>query len=409
MVQAFLNNHNPRFGGQVWDLGRAPVTAWNPPEIRENFGATSTPLLIKDPTLKFGEWYIYAVSIGGEMGQAVMKGYINGELKGTADGLNVSFYEVAVGDHNPVAKNETSVINVAELILYDRVLSDAEMQIVTAYLGKKFGIGSQEPLDKDPIATDQWTFGEEIKFEFRGFKACVIVPKGAVDKERRWVWTSPGYLVFRKASNHGHTFYTEKLLAQGFHVVGLEMGAWRTTFGSPAGAALHHAFYQQVTQEYHLNKKARLVAQSNGGLIHYAWAFRHPDSVDRVLGLLPATDFRSWPRLEYVINPEAWPPHALAIPPGLSYNLTLAELESRITEFNPIDNLEPLARAGVKILHIHGDQDGTVPLGPNSEEFARRYRALGGPMDLDVARGYGHETPLPVYYESERAVQFLTE
>jgi hypothetical protein len=142
VVQAFLNNKNPPYGGQVWDLGRcgSAPNIWNPPEIYENFGATSRPLLIKDPTLEFGQWYIYAVSIGGEMREAVMKGYINGKLKGTAGALTVSFYEVAIGDHNPVAKNETSVINVAELLLYDRVLTDAEMETVTAYLGKKFGI-----------------------------------------------------------------------------------------------------------------------------------------------------------------------------------------------------------------------------------------------------------------------------
>ena len=151
------------------------------------------------------------------------------------------------------------------------------------------------------------------------------------------------------------------------------------------------------------------MAQSNGGLIHYAWAFRHQDSVDRVLGLLPATDFRSWPGVDYVMEPESWPPHALSIPPGLSYDMTRAEFESRITEFNPIDNLKPLADAGLKILHIHGDQDRTVPLGPNSEEFVRRYRALGGQIVLEVAHGYGHATALPVYYESERAVRFLTE
>jgi len=145
VVQAFLNNKNPPYGGQVWDFGRYgyQTNIWNPPEIYDNFGATSRPLLIKDPTLKFGEWYIYTVSIGGEPGNAVMKGYINGKLKGTAGGLTVSFYELAVGDHNPVAKNETSVINIAELLLYDRVLTDTEMDTVTAYLGKKFGIPYQ--------------------------------------------------------------------------------------------------------------------------------------------------------------------------------------------------------------------------------------------------------------------------
>src|SRR5207344_966996 len=40
---------------------------------------------------------------------------------------------------------------------------------------------------------------------------------------------------------------------------------------------------------------------------------------------------------------------------GLGYGLTLQELDRRAGEFNPIENLAPLAKAGAKILHLHGD------------------------------------------------------
>ncbi len=83
------------------------------------------------------------------------------------------------------------------------------------------------------------------------------------------------------------------------------------------------------------------------------------------------TDFRTWPppSLATVLSaPEA----------GLAYNLTLEQLTARQAEFNPIDNLAPLAKAGVKILHIHGDKDDLVPMAANSTELAKRYKALGG-------------------------------
>ncbi len=44
----------------------------------------------------------------------------------------------------------------------------------------------------------------------------------------------------------------------------------------------------------------------------------------------------------------------------------------------------------VPIRHIHGDQDGTVPLEANSGELAKRYKALGGPIELEVVPGQGH-------------------
>ena len=138
------------------------------------------------------------------------------------------------------------------------------------------------------------------------------------------------------------------------------------------------------------------MGQSHGGLIAYGWAFRNPDCVERILGICPATDFRSWPTLPNVIN---FPLK------GLDYGLTLDELAKRIPEFNPIDNLAPLAKSGVKILHIHGDKDELVPMSVNSTELAKRYRELGGVAEISVIEGLGHGGK--ELYESEPATKFL--
>ena len=55
-----------------------------------------------------------------------------------------------------------------------------------------------------------------------------------------------------------------------------------------------------------------------------------------------------------------------------------------LKDVNPIDNLAPLAKAGVKIYHIHGTNDDTVPMNSNSTEFAMRYKALGGEIQVEV-------------------------
>jgi pimeloyl-ACP methyl ester carboxylesterase len=147
---------------------------------------------------------------------------------------------------------------------------------------------------------------------------------------------------------------------------------------------------------YALNSKARLIGQSNGGLIAYAWAFRHPECVDKIAGIYPATDFRTWPKLPQVItHPD----------PGLGYNLTLEELTSRISELNPIDNLVPLAKTGVRILHIHGDQDELVPMHENSTVLAEKYHDLEGEAEIVVIPGLAHGGQ--VFYESEPLIEFL--
>ncbi len=239
-------------------------------------------------------------------------------------------------------------------------------------------------------------FGKLIELRVRGRMAYVVEPTGKVDPQKRWVWTFPFWLSID--DGHGrlqHRFYVEKLLAAGFHVAGIDVG---TSCGSPSAAEVCHEFYQILVSQHGLNRRARLIGQSNGGLIAYAWAFRHPDCVDRIAGICPATDFRTWPLL----------PNVIAFPErGLDYGLSHEQLSGRISEFNPIDNLRPLAAAGVKILHIHGDQDDLVPVKANSLELAARYKKLGGSAQIVVLKGLGHGgTPL---YESEPFIHFLLD
>jgi pimeloyl-ACP methyl ester carboxylesterase len=143
------------------------------------------------------------------------------------------------------------------------------------------------------------------------------------------------------------------------------------------------------------------MGHSHGGLLAYGWAFRHPECVERIAGICPATDFRSYPGISGVVNGST---------KGLDYGLSVEELDRRSAEFNPIDNLAPLAKAGVKILHIHGDQDTLVSTSANSTELARRYRELGGDAEIVLISGLpvakrGHDGP--ELYESPQLSKFL--
>ena len=236
--------------------------------------------------------------------------------------------------------------------------------------------------------------GELVALRFKDRNAYVVKPTGKVDAQRRWIWIFPFWLGIN--DGHGslqHRHYVEAYLANGFHVAGIDVG---TSCGSPSAARLCHEFYEKLQSDYQLNRRARLLGQSNGGLIAYAWAFRHADCVDRIAGICPATDFRTWPTLPSVVNfPEK----------GLAYDLSLEQLTARQAEFNPIDNLAPLEKAGVKILHIHGDRDDLVPMAANSTELARRYQALGGSAEIVVIKGLGHGGK--TLYESEPLLKFL--
>jgi pimeloyl-ACP methyl ester carboxylesterase len=167
-----------------------------------------------------------------------------------------------------------------------------------------------------------------------------------------------------------------------------------------------------LVSTYKLNPKTRLLGVSNGGLISYAWAFRNPDKVERIFCVYPVMDMHTWPGLAKVAGPVLVPqppdptPGRIT-PEGLKYDLSFEEFKQRLAEFNPVDNLAPLAEAKVKILHIHGDADKLVPMEPNSGETMRRYKTLGGEADLEIVPGGGHGGM--VFFEFERGAKFLVE
>jgi pimeloyl-ACP methyl ester carboxylesterase len=244
--------------------------------------------------------------------------------------------------------------------------------------------------------------GELVELRVRDRMAFLVKPTGAVDPQKRWLWEFPFWLGINDGfGNMAHRNYLEKALASGFHIAGVDVGP---SCGSPAAAEVCQEFYEQLVSKYGLNKRARVIGHSHGGLIAYGWAFRHPACVDRIAGIAAATDIRSYPTL----------PNVVAFPTkGLDYGLSLKELERRAGEFNPVENLAPLAKAGVKILHLHGDKDTLVPTNANATELGRRYRDLGGAVEIVLLPGLGAGRPTsrghdgPELYESAAMLKFL--
>jgi pimeloyl-ACP methyl ester carboxylesterase len=231
--------------------------------------------------------------------------------------------------------------------------------------------------------------GHVIYREFGGRPGYLIEPVNQPDPQRQWIWIIPSWLAF---PSHDSTIqnrsYVKEALARGFWVAGIDPGL---AHGSPKGVAVFQRFYETLIAEYGMFPKARLCFTSAGGIMTYNWASRHPASVDRMLGICPVVDVRTWPPRGLI---------EFCGPDG--FDMTPEELAARLGEFNPIELLPPLAAHRVKILHLHGDHDTAVPLEPNSAELARRYRALGGPIELEVFEGEGHKV-----LESEKAFSFL--
>ncbi len=223
-------------------------------------------------------------------------------------------------------------------------------------------------------------------FEVDGHTAFVIPPKRQEQgNPTPWVWyapTLPGYPEDRER------WMFERFVAAGMAVAGVDVGE---SYGSPKGRAVYSSFYRELREKHGLARKACLLVRSRGGLMLYTWASENAEAVACIAGIYPVCNLRSYPGL----------PKACG-----TYGLSEAELAAQLGRHNPIDRLAPLAKAKVPIFHIHGDVDTTVPLEDNSGELARRYRQLGGNVELLVPKGQGHNY-WTGFFQCQELVDFI--
>ncbi len=224
-----------------------------------------------------------------------------------------------------------------------------------------------------PGTKTRWHGFDRYQFPVDGKTVSVVVPRTAAPG-RPWVW-------------HGEFFGHKpepdiELLKRGFHIVYLRVP---DLFGSPTAVAHWNACYRELTTKYHLAKKVALVGLSRGGLYCYNWAAENPDCVACIYGDAPVCDFKSWPggwgtgqgsRSEWKKLLQAY---------GFR-----SDEEAKAYPNNPVDRLEPLALAGVPLLHIYGEADKVVPWQENTAVVAQRYRKLGGSITLIAKPGVGH-------------------
>jgi lysophospholipase L1-like esterase/pimeloyl-ACP methyl ester carboxylesterase len=224
-----------------------------------------------------------------------------------------------------------------------------------------------------PGSVSDWNGYSKYDFMVDDKPALVVAPKQAA-AGMPWIW-------------HGEFFGHKPapdlaLLEKGYHIAYLKV---QDMLGAPAAVEHWNAFYQEMTTRYGLSKKPSLVGLSRGGLYCYNWAAANPDKVSCIYADAPVCDFKSWPggKGQGKGDPKNW--ERVMKLWGFK-----DEAEAIAAKVNPIDNLAPLAKKGVPLLHVYGDVDETVPWQENTGVIAERYKALGGSITLIAKPGVGH-------------------
>ena len=216
-------------------------------------------------------------------------------------------------------------------------------------------------------------------------RTAFLIPAKTSGPEKPWVWYAP---TLPGLPSPAELWMFEKFRDAGIAVAGIDAGE---SYGSPAGRKLFTSLYAELTGPRGYARKPVLLGRSRGGLQLLSWAEDNPDKVAGFAGIYPVCNLASYPGVAKAAG---------------AYELKPEELQARLAEYNPVDRLAALAKAGVPLFAIHGDSDKLVPLPVNSGLLKERYTALGGPMQLIVPPGQGHNM-WGGFFQCEELVDFV--
>ncbi len=153
------------------------------------------------------------------------------------------------------------------------------------------------------------------------------------------------------------------LLAKGYHIV-----TGPVSYNADGPIVAHwNAVYKHLT-DAGLSKKPVLEGAGAAAGEAYAWAIENPDKVSCI----------------YAENPV---------------------LHSNLAKTQPLENLAPLAKANIPILHVCGSLDPL--LDANTRIAEQRYQQLGGHLTVILKDGEGHYPLAP--HDTKPVIDFITQ
>lgn len=250
------------------------------------------------------------------------------------------------------------------------------------------------------VADKPWfTAGGINNAEWHGFR----VYESKIDEFNVWIAEpktpakgKPWVMRIQDFGDGFHWQINEKLLEAGAYVVAINS---YNVYGADYGLQLMDSLYTIACNHFGLPAKCVMTAVSRAGLSTYRWAARYPERVACIYCEGPVLDFKTWPM--------SWEPSAGNWAELKQYYGFANDAEAIAYTGNPIDNLEPIAKAKIPIRHVISftDEHDTkiVPNDRNTLEAQRRLQKMGHDMEV-VVTPEGMKVP---YSFDDESVEFM--
>lgn len=226
-------------------------------------------------------------------------------------------------------------------------------------------------------AAAEWQGFARTPVSLDGHSGFVTQPKEAAPG-RPWIWRTsfPDY----------HREVDLALLRRGFHVAYLNVV---NLLGCDASLDSMDRFHYRITKEFGLEERPALYAVSRGGLHAYRYAARRPERIACLYADVPVMSLASWPLAAGAVQP---------LQDALKHYGFADEAALQRFQGNPIDLLEPIAKARLPLRHLISLNDRVVPPEQNTLEAQRRLRALGHKLEIvtidqGTEKSKGHQFP----------------
>ena len=211
---------------------------------------------------------------------------------------------------------------------------------------------------------EEWQGRKKIDFQIQGRKAFLVEPtKPAAGKP--WIWRTEFF---------GHEPQADiALLDKGFFLAYVDM---TNLYGGPLAMSIMDEMYSTAIGKHSLSEKVVLEGFSRGGLFALNWAARNPAKVACIYNDAPVCDFTSWPggKGQGKGSPADWE--------RLKKVYAMRDEEAASSPWNPINQLETIAKAKIPLLHVCGATDDAVPIAENSLIVQKQMVALGGSFTI---------------------------
>ena len=194
-----------------------------------------------------------------------------------------------------------------------------------------------------------WHGYDAYRFELNGIESIIVTADSPL-KGNPWIW--------RVRFFNADPALDLAMLRHGVHLVHTDIS---NLAGGPEAMRRMNHFYEYLSNELNFSPTPVLESYSRGALPALNWAIRNPEKTAMLILDTPLCNLNSWPKSHF--------DRKLGRKAGV-----LSDDFSVLKEWNPVENLMPLAEQKIPVSVMFRENDDVIPVQDNAALLLQRLK-----------------------------------